>query len=156
MKHPLGTGSSPETTTVFNSEGMPAQSSDALGHTTIYSYDGTGAFLSGIQYPPTPAVHNESFSFDKNTGQMLSHTDQNSNKTVYSYAGTSGEDPLNRLRSVTLPATVDSTTGATTSGSTTYSYDDTPGQLSLTQTTLLGGATSKTNVTLYEIGRAHV
>lgn len=99
--------------TAYNGQGMPSTTTDANGNTTTYNYDSTGLFLSSVVQPTTNGVqHIDSYTFDPNTGEMTSHTDQNHILSEYQY-----NDPLGRL---TL---VDSAVGASQAErKTTYSY----------------------------------
>jgi RHS repeat-associated protein len=142
--HWLSTGASPTTQTVYNNQGMPTLQYDALGNKTQIVYDSTGAFPQTVILPQTVSYpngqvvkHSEGYQFDPNTGRTLSHTDQNNNTTMYSYVDptTGAADPLNRLRKITYPATIDGSTGTSAQGSKTYTYVDSVGQLSVTETT---------------------
>jgi RHS repeat-associated protein len=77
----------------WNAHGMMNQTSDPNGNVTTYTYDATGIFPSSVQQPTTNGVtHIDQYSWDANTGNMTSHTDQNHVLTKYSY-----NDPLGRL-----------------------------------------------------------
>jgi YD repeat-containing protein len=110
----LNTGASPETQTIFNKTGMPAKKCDpidtACKNPTVYTYDGTQLFPSSIQYPTTGSstAHIETFSYDKNTGLLNWHKDQNLQKTSYSY------DSLRRILGVSYPD----------GGGVSYQYSD--------------------------------
>lgn len=95
----VNNGLSPTQTTSharYNSQGMPIQAIDPKGNTTAYSYDGPGAFLSGIQYPTTSGVqHAVGYTFDANTGAITSQTDENGVVTSYAH-----NDPLGRVTQV--------------------------------------------------------
>jgi len=92
----LNTGGSLASHTFYNSHGMPTQTLDPRGNSTSYSYDGTGAFLSGVQYPAANGVqHTVGYTFDANTGAMTSQTDENGVLTSYFH-----NDPLGRLTQV--------------------------------------------------------
>ncbi len=150
-------GPSPKTQSFFNTQGMPTSTNDPMGYTTSFTYDSTGAFLSLVTHPATNGVqHLDRYVFDFYTGLMMSHTDQNSQQTTYSYLSPSGvADPLNRLMKITYPATVDGTTGGTASGSKQFSYVDTVGSLSVTERDLqhTSGA-AETHVTSFDgLGR---
>jgi hypothetical protein len=99
--HPttVGNGLSPTQTvshTRYNSNGMPAQAIDPKGDATTYSYDATGAFLRGIQYPAAGGVqHAVGYSFDANTRAMTSQTDENGIVANYLH-----NDPLGRVTQV--------------------------------------------------------
>jgi RHS repeat-associated protein len=127
-------GTSPTTTTAYDSSGMPVSKTDARGAVTTIGYDSTGIFPSTVTYPTTAGVaHSESFTFDPTTGRTTSHTDQNHNVTTYGYFDVNNQryDPLNRLRSITMPPTVDGTSGQTAQGGVSYTYQDTPGSLAI-------------------------
>jgi len=82
---------------------------DPLNNQTLYTYDGTGMFLSQVQYPNTGTVtHIENFSYDLNTGLLNWHKDQNSQQTSFGY------DSMRRIKSVTYPD----------GGSETYCFKD--------------------------------
>ena len=155
----LNTGASPITQTSYNSQGMPTSTIDANNHATGFTYDNTGAFLSKVTYPSTSngVQHTEGYSFDRNTGLMLTHTDQNQQMTTYSYRDPSTQvpDPLNRLREIIYPATVDGTTGGSASGNRLYTYVDTAGSLSVTEADLQrSSGTTETHVTSFDgLGR---
>jgi YD repeat-containing protein len=93
------------TSTKYNSNGMPVQTTDANNNYTSYTYDGTGAFVSKVQQPSTNEVpHVDYYSYDSTTGLLLSHTDQNgsaagdpAHTTSYSY------DIMNRPTGVSYP-----------------------------------------------------
>jgi YD repeat-containing protein len=115
--------------TVYNASGMPISSTDPRTNTTTYSYDGTGLFRSQITHPPTNGVqHIESFINDSNTGSVLTYTDQNQQKTTYSY------DNMNRVLSASYPD----------GGNTTFGYNlsGNPPNSVLTTTLICGTASS--------------
>ena len=140
------TGTPSVSKTVYNSQGMPSKQTDPKGNSTQIYYDNTGVFPNQVTLPSTTAygttvTHNDSYVFDSNTGHILSHLDQNGRKTTYSYVdpASGAADTLGRLHQVTYPQTIDGTvggSGALASGYTTYTYDDTPGSLSIKQQTL--------------------
>jgi RHS repeat-associated protein len=99
------------------------QLTDPLGRNTTYTYDALGAYVTQTQLPTTGTVqHITHDGYDPNTGLRTSHQDQNSKSTTYSY------DDMNRIHVVTYPA---SDTTGTGGGTTTYTYNDTPGSLSI-------------------------
>lgn len=105
----LNTGASTKTQTIYNSQSMPKTTIDANLNNTQITYDSTGLFPKQIQYPSTNGVsHIEQPAYDANTGLLTSYTDQNGNKTSYSY------DSAYRITSVNYPD----------GGSTTYCYTD--------------------------------
>jgi RHS repeat-associated protein len=75
----------------YNANGMVTQSIDANGNATTYDYDGTGAFLADIKYPSTSAwngatvKHEELMTYDPNSGEQLSHTDENGGQATATY-----------------------------------------------------------------------
>jgi len=118
--HWLNGGTSPKTQVVYNSQGMPTQKIDANGNITTITYDSTGLFPSQVQGPDTAGVHHiDKYSYDANTGELMSHTDQNGQVTSYGY------DNMRRLTSVTYPLG---------GGSETYQYNDTTPSPSFTLT----------------------
>ena len=91
---------------------------------TIYTWgEQNNGFLTKVQHPDG---NMDSYTYWQPIGAMASHTDWNGNTTNYGYADpTSGSpDPLNRIRTVTLPQTTDGTTGNPGNGTTTYIYTD--------------------------------
>ncbi len=95
----LNTGASPVSSTVYNSYGMPIKKIDPLTNPTLIGYDSTYLYPNKITYPKTGSVsHIELFTYDKNTGELLSHTDENSNPTTFAY------DSMRRLTLTTYPA----------------------------------------------------
>jgi RHS repeat-associated protein len=111
----LSGGTSPATHNIYNGNGMPTDEYDANGNHTCYTYDSTGAFLHEIQHPNPSSGSNcstslfELFSYDPDTGLMISHTDMNGQTTSYQY------DSLRRTTRVDFPDT----------GWQTYCYMDT-------------------------------
>ncbi|RZU42417.1 RHS repeat domain-containing protein [Edaphobacter modestus] len=98
--------------TVYNGFGMPTQSVDPNGNPTTYSYDSTGLFLSGIQHPTTNGVnHTVGYGFDRNTGAVISTTDENGVVSNYFY-----NDPLGRISQVR------NAVGASSENWITYQY----------------------------------
>jgi len=89
--------------------------------TTKNSWGGqAGGYLYTVAYPNSAT---DSYTyFESTTGQVNTHKDWNKNQTTYDYT-----DPLNRIHTITAPATVDGTTGESGQGVTTYNYTDTPG-----------------------------
>ena len=93
----LTTGS-PVSKTTYNPNGMPTYKYDPIGNPTQFIYDASGLYPKEIIYPKTGTVsHIEYFTYDDNTGQLLSHTDQNGNKTSFQY------DSMRRLTQTTYP-----------------------------------------------------
>jgi hypothetical protein len=101
--------------------GMPYQSIDPLGNATTYTYDPAlvGALVTQTQLPdtssPTLAHHITKEGYDFNTGLRTSHSDENSKPTAYGY------DTMWRISSIGYPD----------GGSTTFTYNDSPGSLSV-------------------------
>jgi len=124
-------GSTLNTSIVYNNQGMPTSVVDPRGNTTTTIYDGTGIFPSEIQHPTTNGIpHNDFYSYDANTGHLLYHTDWNgsgandpAHTTTYTY-----NDPLGRLTQVTYPPTQSG------QGQVNLSYNDSA--LTVTATTL--------------------
>ena len=91
-------GTSISTHTVYNSQGMPTAKIDGNGNITIINYDITGLFPYRIQRPTTNDVsHIDYYSYDSNTGNLISHTDENNQTTGYSY------DEMGRVTSIQYP-----------------------------------------------------
>ena len=110
------TGVNVTSKTVFNTQGMVAQSIDPRSNITRYTYDTAGLFTVQIQRPDTitdgSTVHHiVNFTHDSTTGKPLTYSDENGNQTSYFY------DNLARLTSVNYPDT----------GQTRYCYTDSGG-----------------------------
>jgi RHS repeat-associated protein len=118
----LNTGTAVKTQTIYNGEGMPAKVCDAndtaCANPTIYTYDSTGMFPSSVQYPTTGSIQQiDHVAYDKNTGELTSHTDPNGVVTNYSY-----DDPLDRLTLIdSAPSTLDAV-GLSAESKTSYGY----------------------------------
>jgi RHS repeat-associated protein len=98
----------------YNSNGMPTDLYDANGNHTCNTYDSTGAYLYEVQHP-NPASGSscsstlvDYFSYDSNTGLLVSHTDANSQTTSFTY------DTIRRRASISYPD----------GGEETYTYTD--------------------------------
>ena len=96
-------GSTITTTNKYWDTGEVYQHLDPRLHATQYAYDATGAFANQITYPTTTkpdgtqAQHVETFVHDGNTGLVVTHTDQNSLQTRYTY------DTLRRTTEIDYP-----------------------------------------------------
>jgi len=110
------------------------------GHTTNYqyadspsggnSYGNSNAYLTQISYP-TPsggATLQKKFSYNYPSGELASSTDENTKSTFYTYS-----DPLLRLTQVTSPD----------GGGTSYSYNDSAPNPTVTTTEVINSSTSK-------------
>jgi RHS repeat-associated protein len=105
----LNGGTSPLSKTVYNASGMPVQKIDPLQNTTLIGYDSTGLYPNTITHPKTGSVaHVEIPAYDDNTGELLSHKDENLNLTSFSY------DSMRRLTHTNYPD----------GGSETVNYND--------------------------------
>jgi RHS repeat-associated protein len=104
----LKSGTSPVSKTVYNTNGMPTQKIDPIGNTTVISYDGTGLYPNKITYPQTGTAHVEVPTYDPNTGDLLSHKDENQNITQFTY------DSMRRPTHATYPDL----------GSESFTYND--------------------------------
>src|SRR5260370_10955073 len=92
---------------------MPRQTIDFNGNTTVITYDSTGLFPNEVKHPSTNGVaHNDFFSYDANTGLVLSKTDENNQSTSFSY------DNMRRITHAVYP-----TVGAGTPR-TDFTYND--------------------------------
>ena len=76
------------------SKGMLYQESDALGHTTTYAYDSSGAFPNSVK---DALNHETKPDYDDTSGLLSSSIDPNNQTTTYSY------ESMNRLASVSHP-----------------------------------------------------
>ena len=133
----IDAGHSVSTGTVYNSSGMPTQTTDANQNVTLIGYDSTGAIPNLITHPTVNGVVNkEPFSYDSNLGLVTSHTDANGHPTTYTH------DSMGRSLTITLPLTDDEgiTNGTllSKSGTTNFTYTDSSSGWS-TQKQLLAG-----------------
>ncbi|MES2222518.1 MAG: RHS repeat-associated core domain-containing protein [Acidobacteriota bacterium] len=86
-------GADTEAHSTFNCGGKVELQEDGNHNLTTTSYDGTGIFVATVTQPSTNGVaHHDSYTWDPNTGNMLTHMDQNSVTTKLSYS-----DALGRL-----------------------------------------------------------
>jgi RHS repeat-associated protein len=90
------TGTYLTSTSVFNTNGTIASTTDPKLNTTSYGYS-SGYAGSGPTSVTNPKSQTTSFTYDFNTGQKASVTDPNSQKTSYTY------DVMWRLASATYP-----------------------------------------------------
>jgi YD repeat-containing protein len=100
--------------------------------------------LTTITYPNAAT---DVYTYSAYTGQVLSHQDWNTRTTNYDYS-----DGLNRLRTITEPATTDGTNGANGaqgSGTTTYNYTDTPGEFAVQEERTVNTLGVNTSTTSY-------
>lgn len=116
----LSGGTSPVSHLVYiaagggTTHGMPTQKIDPLGNTTTTTYDATGLYPQETQYPSTTygtttTTHIVYSSYDANTGELLTHTDENGNVTTFTY------DNMRRRIELVPP---------TTGGTVWYCYTD--------------------------------
>jgi RHS repeat-associated protein len=106
----LKSGTSPSSHTFYNAQAMPTEKLDPIGNATYIYYDGTGLYPNKIVHPQTGSVvHAELPTYDDATGELLSHTDENQNKTTFQY------DSMRRLTNTQYPD----------GGSETFTYYDT-------------------------------
>ena len=121
---------------------------------SIYTWGGQMAgFLQSVQHP-NGAI--DSYAYYTPTGQINTHTDWNHQTTTYSYTDPSSgtPDPLNRIRAVTSPATLDGTTGTSAQATVVYTYNDSPGVLAVQKrTTINSGITAYTTTSYDGLGR---
>lgn len=152
-----GTGSSATCSASLNTSyyydltGQITQKIEASGtpvaETINYTWGGQmDGFLQSVQYANGAS---DSLTYYTPTGQTKTHSDWNKKVTTYSYVDpVSGTpDPLNRIRTITLPSTVDGTTGAAGQGTTTYTYTDTPGAVAVQMQQTLSTSGTATSVT---------
>lgn len=104
----LNTGTPPSSHTNWYDTGEVYQKIDALGYTTIYNY--LSAYGGSLPTLVTNALGQKtSYSYDFNSGRMMSMTDPNGKISSYYY-----QDSLSRLTKIVYPD----------GGQTTYQYDD--------------------------------
>jgi RHS repeat-associated protein len=117
------------TTNTYYDTGMLGKTADPANDTTQYSYSTTydGAYLTSIQ---DALSHTITFTFDFNTGEMLTKKDANSQTTSYSF------DNMRRLASISYPD----------GGKTTYTYAETATPFSVTTTDAITSTVNKTEV----------
>jgi RHS repeat-associated protein len=107
------------TTFTYDETGQVVTTKDPLANVTSFSYQdnftdpspatNTNAYLTNITLPQTGVAHTQTFSYAYSDGQLTSSTDQNGQKTRYSY-----DDPFRRLTETDLPD----------GGQTSVSYND--------------------------------
>jgi len=137
------TGGNLCTTTHYYDTGMPYQVTDPRVNTSTYSFSSTnaGAYLTQTSMPdtnsPNLAHHIVSATYDFNTGQTNTFTDQNSQQTTYGY------DPLGRITSASFPD----------GGLTSFTYTDTPLSAHVERTQKID-ATRSTDLFVYFDGLA--
>jgi len=119
------TSGSISTSTVYNSQGMPTQTTDANGNTTaITSYQCSGLFPQTIvtAYQSTTTMpETTQYGYDCNIGQVTSLLDPNLQTTDYIY-----DDPLGRITQSRKAV------GTSAESWTTYSYPS-PTQVNVTR-----------------------
>lgn len=95
-------GGSVSVSTVYDASGRVSKSFDGRGKETDYEYnDAATGLVTKVKRPATNSVaHDDSYTYDPNSGQMVSHTDENGNPSYFTY-----NDPLGRLTKIA--ATVD-------------------------------------------------
>jgi RHS repeat-associated protein len=149
----VNTSSSLKTSRAFFDTGTVNTVTDPKLNATTYSYSGTfaGAYVTETQLPTTTdagGTHHQHIiyaNYDLNTGLIVSHTDENSKVTTYGY------DDMWRIKDITYPA---SDTTGTGGGSESYTYDDTPGQVSVQVQHTIDGTQSTNEYTLFDgLGR---
>jgi YD repeat-containing protein len=144
----------------YDLAGQLVSTTDPAGNTTSYNYtdqyvDGspsapTDGYVTTVTYPQTNAIsHSDQFTYHFYSGKEASHTDWNNQVTSFLYTDPSSgaADPLNRLRQITLPKTVDGSTGQTTLGWTRYTYSDVPGSWSVETQRLMSSSGTATSTT---------
>jgi YD repeat-containing protein len=127
------------TTHTYDLAGQLTSTTDPQGNTISYSYTDqytygaqsaqTDGYVTTVTYPQTGSISRaDAYTYSFYTGQATSHMDWNNQTTSFSYLDPSSgaPDPLNRLRQITLPLTVDGSTGQTAAGWTLLTYSDVP------------------------------
>jgi YD repeat-containing protein len=122
--------------TYYNSYGMPTQTKDPLGYSSLFSYDASGLYVISSSNP----IHQTTLqTYDFNTGQTLSVTDPNSQTTRYTYS-----DSMGHLTNISYPD----------QGNTAFIYNDSASGSSVTITKALNqGNTMQTVVEVDGFGR---
>ena len=112
---------------------------------TVYTWgEQNNGFLTQVQQPDG---NTDLYTYWPYIGAMKTHTDWNGQITNYDYT-----DPLNRIRSVTLPSTMDGTTGNAGQGTTIYNYNDSAGDFWVQGKHTVDTAGTTTSVTKYYDG----
>jgi YD repeat-containing protein len=116
--------------------------------TTYYTWGGQANGYLHTVTNPNGATDSYTY-FESTTGQVETHKDWNQNPTTYDYP-----DPLNRIRTITAPPTLDGTTGTSGRGLTTYTYTDSPGEFAVQEQHLITGTTQTSTTRSYDgLGR---
>jgi YD repeat-containing protein len=122
-------GASVVTHTVFNALGMPTTDIDGNGNKTFASATQcSGLFPQTVISPyqsSTTLAETRTYSYDCNTGKILSYQDPNSETTSYTY-----NDPLGRIKTISYPDNA-----GNVSVSINYNGDPTPPVVTTTTTT---------------------
>ncbi|MBB5344471.1 RHS repeat domain-containing protein [Tunturibacter empetritectus] len=114
----------------YDIAGMRVSAADPKGNTTNYEYSNANvvgspstpidAYATKVTRPTTGGTsHVDSYTYNYFTGSVASHTDENSQVTQFQY-----DDPLNRIRKVIPPSTVDGTTNQSGNGTSSINYTD--------------------------------
>jgi len=117
--------------------GQPAQMIDPLGNVTTNSYSSNfaGAFIT----KSCNALNQcSTFDYDLSSGLRTSATDVNHQTTSYQY------DIMGRLQQTTTPAQI--LNGSAINGTVVNTYNDTPGSVSVSQSSMQDGNTSITRI----------
>ncbi|REH51886.1 RHS repeat-associated protein [Kutzneria buriramensis] len=103
----------------FDDNGFQLSTTDALGHTSRFTHDATGAVTQEVQ--PTSATSSITTSFGYDTaGNRTRFTDGRGNATIYTYT------PWNLKESVIEPTTATYSTAADSTFTTAYDADGEP------------------------------
>jgi RHS repeat-associated protein len=151
IKHLCLTSCADSTTTfTYDFTGQVVNSTDALGHTTSYSYvdnsaggpgntaGNSNAYVTSITAPDTSVAHKSAYGYDYATGNLIQSTDENNHITTYQY-----NDPLARLTGTFYPD----------GGSTTHSYHD-ASPISVTTTVAATPDPNRVSMTVFDgLGR---
>ncbi|MFI9384800.1 LamG-like jellyroll fold domain-containing protein [Kutzneria sp. NPDC052558] len=107
------------TSATYDDNGFQLSATDALGGTTRFTHDATGAVLQEVQPATATSSITTSFGYDP-AGNRTRFTDGRGNATIYTY------NPWNLKESVIEPTTATYSTAADSTFTTAYDADGEP------------------------------
>jgi RHS repeat-associated protein len=131
------TGANLCTSNVFYDTGMPYTTTDPNGNKTTFAFSPTyaGAYLTQTTLPATGTVqHVTSATYDYNTGELITLTDQNNQVSTFTY------DAYGRLASAAKPD----------GGVDTITHQETSTPFTATLSTQINTNTSKTETNVFD------